>query len=398
MKAIEEKLLTPVAEECDVLVVGGGFAGISSALSAAREGKSVILAERLFMLGGLATSGLIAIYLPLCDGYGRQVSFGIAEELLRLSIALHNDGKRGVRTWIDGVGERNEKTDRFMVNFNPQLFAIQAEQLLIENGVKILYGVSLTAATAEDGKITSAIMEGKSGRYAIRAGSYVDCSGDCDLARHAGAPTATFAQGNILAAWYYSFGQDGFNLHQLGVSDTPDEEKRAGAAGAEMLINRRFAGLEDAEISDFVVSSHSQVLNDFKKRKATDGSYEPTTIATMPQLRMTRRIDGEYTLTTSEMHKRFEDSVGLVSDWKKRGPVYEVPFRTLYSSKVKNLICAGRVTSVDDAMWDIMRVIPCCAVTGEAAGLAAAMTDDFSTLDVSLLQKKLAERGIPLHE
>ena len=79
----------------------------------------------------------------------------------------------------------------------------------------------------------------------------------------------------------------------------------------------------------------------------------------------------------------------MIGDWRMRGPVYEVPFGTLYSKKVKNLITAGRCVSVTEPMWDIMRVIPCCAVTGEAAGIAAAMTDDFSALDVTVLQKEL---------
>ena len=81
---IFEKFDTPITEECDCLVCGGGFAGISAALAAARLGKSVVLLEKTYMLGGLGTAGLIAVYLPLCDGRGHQVSFGIAEELLRL--------------------------------------------------------------------------------------------------------------------------------------------------------------------------------------------------------------------------------------------------------------------------------------------------------------------------
>jgi hypothetical protein len=98
------------------------------------------------------------------------------------------------------------------------------------------------------------------------------------------------------------------------------------------------------------------------------------------------------------MHTYFEDSIGMVSNWKKRGPIYEVPFGTLYSKEVKNLITAGRCTSVDDTLWDVMRVIPCCVVTGQAAGTAAAMTDDFTTLDVKALQKKLTDNGVVLHE
>ena len=119
---------------------------------------------------------------------------------------------------------------------------------------------------------------------------------------------------------------------------------------------------------------------------------------TIPQLRMTRKLVGEYVLSDTEQHTYFEDSIGMVSNWKVRGPVYEIPFRALYSKQVKNLITAGRCASVSETMWDILRVIPCCAVTGEAAGIAAAMTDDFSTLDVAQLQKKLVQAGVVLHE
>ncbi len=75
-----------------------------------------------------------------------------------------------------------------------------------------------------------------------------------------------------------------------------------------------------------------------------------------------------------------------------------MPFRTLYNKKMKNLIAAGRCTCVNETLWDVMRVIPCCAVTGQAAGTAAAMTDDFSTLDILKLQQKLKDNGVVLHE
>ena len=102
-------------------------------------------------------------------------------------------------------------------------------------------------------------------------------------------------------------------------------------------------------------------------------------------------------VTNSIIHG-YEDSIGMVSDWRKAGPVFEVPFKTLYCKEVKNLITAGRCTSVTESMWDIMRVIPCCSVTGEAAGVAASLSDDFTTIDISLLQKKLQEKGVVIHE
>ena len=117
----------------NIAVCGGGFAGISSALAAAREGKKVILFEKEYILGGLGTAGLVTIYLPLCDGLGHQVSFGIAEELLRLSIKYGAEA-RYPENRLDGVGTKTEKDKRFQVQYNAQLFAILAEQNLCATG------------------------------------------------------------------------------------------------------------------------------------------------------------------------------------------------------------------------------------------------------------------------
>lgn len=395
---INESIQTKVTKSCDVLVCGGGFGGISAALAAARGGKKVILLEKLYMLGGLGTAGLVTIYLPLCDGMGRQVSFGIAEELLRLSISMGAEA-RYPANWLDSTDPagRTDKDPRFQVQYNAQLFAILVEQLLLKEGVEILYGTYAVAAHKENDKITAVMVENKSGRSAISVGSVVDATGDCDIAKFADAPTALFQQGNILAGWYYYAGANGFHLKTVGFCDIPDDQKGENYKDRN-LAPKRFGGIDGEELSQLMQMSHNATLQDFLKLRENDPTMFPTTIATTPQIRMTRRIDGEYTLHSAEMHTRFEDSIGMVSDWRKRGPVYEVPFRTLYSSKVKNLITAGRCTSVTDSMWDIMRVIPCCAVTGEAAGTAAAMTDDFSALDIAQLQAALVKNGVVLHE
>ena len=394
---IKEQIETKVKAEYDVAVCGGGFAGISAALAAARQGSKVVLFEKQYMLGGLGTAGIVTIYLPLCDGYGKQVSYGIVEELFRLSI-LHGAESRYPENWLDGQGTRTENDKRFEVQYNPQLFAILAEKLLLDEGVDILYGTYVVGVDAENDKIKHIVTENKSGRVAYKVKSVVDASGDCDIAHFAGAPTALFQQGNVLAAWYYSVGKAGYNLHMVGFADIPDEEKNESNQGAKPLIAKRFSGLDGEELSEQMCLSHRSTYADFLKNRESDDTVFPVTIATTPQIRMTRRIVGEYELKNTEVHTYFEDSIGMVSDWRKRGPVYEVPFRTLYSAKIKNLICAGRCTSVNEPMWDIMRVIPCCAVTGQAAGVAAAMTDDFSALNVKELQDVLQRSGVVLHE
>lgn len=381
--------------EYEVAVCGGGFAGISAALAASREGKKVILFEKQYMLGGLGTAGLVTIYLPLCDGYGHQVSFGIAEELLKLSIVYGAEGDYP-ENWLDGKGSRTENDRRYLVRYNPQLFAILAEKLLMESGVDILYGSYVVDTKVENGRISSLFVENKSGRTEYLINSVVDATGDCDIAHFAGAHTELFKQGNVLAAWCYFADENGYKLQQTGAADVPEEEKKGKED--KPLTDKRYTGLDGKELSKMMCESHQVTLNKWLERRENNKNTVLATIATTPQIRMTRRIVGEYELSHTEEHTYFEDSIGMVSNWKKRGPVYEVPYRTLYSREIKNLICAGRCTSVKETMWDIMRVIPCCAVTGQAAGTAAAMTDDFSTLDVSKLQSKLKQNGVALHE
>ena len=385
---MEQTVKINMVEGYDVAVCGGGIAGIAAALAAARHGKKVVLLERQYMLGGLAIAGLITIYLPLCDGMGKQVSFGIAEELLKLSIK-HGAEARYPKNWLDGEGTRTETDQRYAVRYNAQLFAILAEQLLIKEGVDILYGCYAVDVIKQADKIDTLVVEGKSGRQGYKVSAVVDATGDCDIALFAGVPTSTFEKGNFLASWYYSSEEKGYVLNQLGCADLGQYDDPSV---------RTFSGIGDQCLSEMMILAHENILNHFLKKRETDPSAWIATLPTVPQVRMSRKIQGEYSLSETEVHKYFEDSIGMVSDWRKRGPVFEVPYRTLYSKTVKNLIIAGRCTSVEEDMWDIMRVIPCCAITGQAAGTAAAMTDDFPGLNVSALQKKLEKDGVILHE
>lgn len=397
MEFISESLQTPVTGSCGVLVAGGGIAGISAALAAARAGADVILLEREYMLGGLATAGMVTIYLPLDDGMGHQVSFGIAEELLRLSLVNSRENAKAFdpAVWLDKTktAEERRAAQRFEAQYNPYLFAVECERLLLREGVTILYGTSVCAVEKRGDAIGAVIVENKSGRSAIRVRSVVDCTGDADVCRLAGAETVTFRQGNVLAAWYYflAHGEKEGQLKTLGSCDTPDAEK-AESGEPERLTERRFTGLDARELSEMTILSHEQTFNDVMKMRKTEPDYTLTTMASIPQIRMTRRIAGAFELDIAHDHASFDDCVGRFGNWKKRGPVYELPFRCLYGGRVPNLITAGRCISASETMWDVTRVIPVCAVSGEAAGAAAAMTDDFSSLDVKRLQAHLEAR------
>lgn len=391
---ISEKLITPIKYECDVCVCGGGVAGIAAALSAKRAGaKDVILLERSFMLGGLATAGLVTIYLALCDGRGHQVCYGLAEELFRLSIE-HGAEDRYPTAWLDGGTVEERAKRRFEVQFNAQLFALSLERLLREEGVKIIYGATVAGAQVTDGKITEIIIEGKGGREAVAIrGSVVDCTGDADVCHLSGAKTAMYGKGNKIASWYYGVGDGKLKLYMVGVHDIGSSDSNA----TELKDKERFGGIDTNELSGMVQIGHDAMMKDLLTRRKTLSDLVPVTISTIPEVRMTRRLVGAYTQDVSEIGARYPDTVGIFPNWMKAGPVYELPFSSLYGNEVKNLAVAGRCISVTDEMWDVTRVIPVCAVSGEAAGAAAAMCSDFANIDIGKLQEHLTKNGVKLH-
>lgn len=380
----------------DVIVAGGGFAGVAAAVSAARQGAKTLLIEREYTLGGLGTIGQIIVYEPICDGLGHQVCFGLAEELFKLSIK-HGCQAEYPRYWLEGGTLEQRQQKRFRTQYNPYVCAILMEQFLLENNVKILYGTSVCDTYIDNGLVKALIVENKNGRYAISCRSVVDASGDANLYKMAGADTMLYASGNSLVGWHYVLKDQHNTVRKYGrvrIKEN-DSGKTAEEKAAE---SKRYAAVDAEEITEMMIDSHKFVLDDFLKNGDVSPYYDLTSIATIPQVRMTRRMCGEYTMDVSEVHKVFNDSVGMYGNWRQKEDIFEVPFRTLYSKKVPNMISAGRHISVTDALWDLARVIPVCVVTGEAAGIAASMTDRFDILDVSDVQKVLRHRGVPLHE
>ena len=112
---------------------------------------------------------------------------------------------------------------------------------------------------------------------------------------------------------------------------------------------------------------------------------------------MTRKLVGLYEIDEREEGKEFYDSVGLFPNWKKRGPIYEMPLRALRGEKFENLFACGRCLSVSQTTWDVTRVIPVCAVSGEAVGIASALYSKDGKVDLSKLQESLKINGVKLH-
>ena len=382
-------------KDCDVLVVGAGIAGASAALAAARNGKKVFLIEREYTVGGMATLGLISIYLPLCDGRGRQVSYGISEELLRLSVKHGADGPLP-DAWMGGDNREARKKQRYKVQFYPCMFALLLEELLKKEGERIFYGTLATDVICCQNRITAVIAETKSGRYKIRASSVIDCTGDSDICMRAGAETNIYPAGNGLASWYYYHKDGEVKLRMFGLADTtPDCKNQEQESEKEASISSfRFRGTDSEERNAAWLMAHQKMLEDIEKHQKEDPSYMPMAISAIPLVRMSRRLAGRETLQKEGF---YESSIGMCGDWCRSGPVYEIPFGALSSISFCNLLAAGRNISVENDLWNITRVIPPCAVTGEAAGTAAALTDDFWNLDTGLLQKKLRSQGVRIH-
>ncbi|MCR4621305.1 MAG: FAD-dependent oxidoreductase [Clostridiales bacterium] len=371
----------PVRGSYDVIVAGGGVAGIAAALSARRAGAGkVLLIEREFTLGGLATLGLVTIFLPLCDGRGTQVSFGIAEELLRLSVSKGAE-EPVPECWQNASDKAERAKHRYACRFNASLFACLAEELLLDAQVDILYGAQLCASVTDKERVRAVVCMDRSGElYAYESGGFVDASGDATLFRLSGAETAEYSLGNRQAAWYYSYENGRHVLHTLGSAPAPGEHVPGG-----------FAGTDAGGLSRVMAAAHRLIKRDFLSGGELSDAHTLTVLPQIPQVRMSRRIAGKAALRLSDEFSSFTDSVGMVSNWRQAGPVYELPFGALRSD-IENLFACGRIVSADDEMWDIIRVIPCCAVSGEAAGIAAAKGGDARTV-----QKELSRRGIPFH-
>ena len=369
---------TPVADGADVVVAGGGVAGVAAAVAAARAGASVLLLERTCLVGGLATAGNVTVYLPICDGLGHQVLGGLAEELLHLSVA---DLGRAVpaagffrepAAWRDpaATSAQRAKAGRYQTGFNPAAYALALEALLLREGVRILYDTRVCGVVRDGAALTHLVIESKSGRTAVACGAAVDATGDADVCFLAGEPTESLAT-NVAAGWYYAVATGGGTPPVRVRCLSAPYDKDGGTAGAPGPL---FRGDDAADLTAQLLASRDLVRADLAKLRAErpDADVQPLNLASLPCFRMTRRLIAAHSLTEEDRHRAFDDMVCLAPDWRRAGPVWQVPWRCLAATRTANLVACGRCASWDRSAWDALRAIPVCVATGEAAGRGAA--------------------------
>ncbi len=382
----------------EVVVAGGGIAGVAAAIQAARRGKKTVLVEKTVQPGGLATTGLVNVYLPLCDGNGHQVTFGLCEELIRRSLQ-YGPGDLPVQWGGEAAGGESE---RFLCRFSPAAYVLALEEMLLENGVELWYDTLICDTVVADGKVVAVEVENKSGRGVLHAGCVVDATGDCEVARRAGVPCLD--DDNFLSIWALEYDRDaqgewllvpGVSMHVDGV---PWSVEKAPPGTV-------FRGVSGRLVTDFMVRSREMLRAHYRRAEQEGRARKDQFVLTlpgMPQFRKVYCLDAAYVLDSGENGRRFEDSVGLAGDWRQAGPVWEIPYRSLYPrTPLNGLLAAGRCTGARGDAWEITRVIPVAAMTGQVAGLAAALAlengVEVRSLDVKLLQRELVQCGFRLH-
>ncbi len=441
----------PIYGEFDVVVVGGGPAGLAASVSAARHGSRVLLVERYGFLGGMGTAGGVTNFAGLYgrkNGEMRQVVHGVVDDLLARMAALG-----GVNAPQDGMQGRIR-----VQSYDVSSLKCAADQLLLASGVQILFHAWAASVVMQGSRIQALVVETKSGRMAIRGAQFIDCSGDADIAHFAGAPyelgdglgsglypTTMFRVGHVDAAlalpavgeftainsWMakaqadkpgrYRFAREGAILRP----QKNPSEWRANVTQIANAAGQAMDATDARQLSDGELIGRQQIASYFAfLRDEVPGFANASIVDIAAQIgvRETRRIQGQYVLTGEDIlnASRFDDAIGINAwpmelhaegriEWRfphhganenSKGRVYnDLPWRMLVPRAVDNLLVAGRCASMTHEGQSAARVSGACFVMGQAAGTAAATlsaAQSTADVDVSALQKRLLRDGVYL--
>ncbi|MBQ1264474.1 MAG: FAD-dependent oxidoreductase, partial [Oscillospiraceae bacterium] len=311
----------------DVIVVGGGIAGVAAAVSSARNGLKTILMEKQCNLGGLATVGLISWYEPLCDGKGQQMVFGIAEELIKLT---YKHGFDSLAPQWGGTERSFMRRDRYATRYSPTIFALLLDEYVLESGAELLLDTYGTYPVMEGNICKGVITENTDGRCFYGAKVVIDATGDASIMARAGVPCVMGK--NYMTYVAHAFDKEGIEeFHQTG---NMWKFRDWWNSGSDMNGNGQGANMPPCEVTsakavtDFMIMGKSRMLEKIKSKDRY--SYDLMMIPTMPQFRTIRRIVGD-TDFTAEDGKTYEDAIGWTGDFRPKGigNHYQIPRSSL---------------------------------------------------------------------
>ncbi|MHA7966676.1 FAD-dependent oxidoreductase [Paenibacillus sp. CAU 1782] len=434
--------------EADVVVIGGGPAGIAAAIASGRQGARTVLIERYGFVGGMSTAAMVYPWMTFHTDSGEQVIKGIAQEIVdRLQERGGSPGH--LRDTVGFV--------RTLTPYHPEIYQVVAADMLQEAGVTLMLHSFVDEVAVRDGVIEGVYVTNKSGRTLVSGVMFVDTSGDADVAKLSGAETLQGRDGDSQSQpMTMKFRMRGVDLAQIkaymiqhpeefysktpiaeledlpltGVSGFYSHWKKsgvpinrdqvlffAGPADDEVLINcTRVQGLDATSAADLTLAEQEgrkQVLMmaEFLQRDVP-GFQRASISAVAPQIgiRESRRIVGRYLLTKDDVvqGRKFDDVIarsgypidihdpsgkGVTASFISGDGAYDIPYGCLLSLNIPNLLAAGRCISTSHEALATTRLTPSCMATGQAAGTAAALSVKGgvrpSELDIMLLQEEL---------
>ncbi len=442
----------PVYAQCDLLVVGGGAAGHSAAVAAARAGcKNIILMERYGYMGGDVTGGYV-IMVPNLSWYNKQFVRGLQEEWFTRLEPIPNavrgpkggqlgstdpvliDAWKSIHDCVSRGGFEGCKPSCLVraVYFEPNQLKIELDKMLLEHkdAIQVVCHTLGAAPIMEGDTVKGVVFESKEGRKAILAKVVIDATGDGDLFSQTGAPYASLADGGTRSsttALVWRIAGINWDLFEEWKRTRPQaaaalRERLSAIAGFRCMplptnqndmcwVNNWHPNMDCTRIADQTKTEMDtrDTMRDvlaYLKEAVPMAFRDAYLYDIAPQLgtRCSRRLKGEYIMNANDwaFAHHFDDVIAwhsTICQINDCGPV-EIPYRAILPQKVDGMLCPGRHLSADDVAIDWLNLIPQCVGTGQAAGVAAAVAIADGTtvrsVDIKKVQDILVRQDVPL--